>query len=62
MKSFIIGFMDTDPDTGEELPFIKICECTEEWAAKWIFSTLTQDFHEYSDDPNREIILTHENT
>lgn len=55
MNNFIIGFVDTDPDTGEEYPFIKICECGEEWAATWIVSTLRRDLAEHSDEPNREI-------
>lgn len=55
MNNFIIGFVDVDPDTGEEYPFVKICECDEEWAATWIVSTLRRDLAEHSDEPNREI-------
>lgn len=62
MNKFIIGFVDTDPDTGEELPFVKICECEHDWAANWIVSTLKRDLSEHSDEPNREIKLKYENT
>lgn len=63
MSKYIIGFVDTDPDTGEEYPFVKICECDEAWAANWISSTLKRDLAENADEPNREIkIKTNENT
>lgn len=60
---YIIGFVDIDPDTGQEYPFVKICECDGEWAANWIMGTLTRDLAENADEPNREIKLkTDENT
>jgi hypothetical protein len=60
---FTIGFVDTDLDTGKEYPFVKICECENEWAANWIMGTLTRDLAENADEPNREIKLkTDENT
>ena len=63
MSNFIIGFVDIDPDTGEEYPFVKICECDDERAANWISGTLARDLAENADDPNREIkIKTNENT
>ena len=63
MSMTIIGFVDTDPDTGEEYPFVKICECEHEWAATWIISVLTRDLSEHSDEPNRQIKLRkNENT
>lgn len=62
MDRFTIGFVDTDPDTGEELPFVKVCECTEEWAVNWIVATLKRDLSEHSDEPNREIKIKNENT
>jgi hypothetical protein len=61
--SFIIGFVDTDPDTGQDYPFVKICECDSDWAANWIMGTLTRDLAENADEPNRKIKLkTDENT
>jgi hypothetical protein len=63
MSKFIIGFVDSDPDSGEHYPFVKICECDAEWAANWILGTLTRDLAENADGPNREIkIKTNENT
>lgn len=62
MSKFTIGFVDIDPDTGEEYPFTKICECDEAWAANWIASTLRRDLSEHSDEPNREIKIKYENT
>ena len=60
---YVIGFIDTDPDTGEEYPFVDICKCEHEWAANWIMGTLTRDLAENSDEPNREIKLKiNENT
>lgn len=59
---FSIGFVDTDPDTGEEQPFVELCKCEYEWAANWIVSTLTRDLAEHADEPNREIKIRHENT
>ena len=61
--TFIIGFIDTDPDTGNKYPFVKLCDCEHTWAVDWIVSTLTRDLAEHSDNPNREIkIKTDENT
>jgi hypothetical protein len=62
MSRIIIGFVDTDPDTGKEYPFVKICECDSEWTADWIASTLKRDLAEHSDEPNREIKIKYENT
>jgi hypothetical protein len=60
---FTIGFVDTDPDTGEEYPFVKMCDCDSDWAANWIVSVLKRDLGEHADQPNREIKLkTDENT
>jgi hypothetical protein len=63
MSRIIIGFVDTNPDTGEEYPFVKMCECEHEWAVTWIVSVLKRDLGENADQPNREIkIKTNENT
>lgn len=59
---FSIGYVDTDPDTGNRQPFVEICKCEHEWAANWIVSTLTRDLAEHSDEPNREIKIKHENS
>ncbi|CAB4174587.1 hypothetical protein UFOVP972_56 [uncultured Caudovirales phage] len=62
MTKIIIGFVDTDPDTGEEYTFVRLCECDGEWAANWIVATLKRDLAEHSDEPNREIKIKYENT
>jgi hypothetical protein len=61
MNNFKIGYVDTDPDTGEENPFVKICECEYEWAANWLTETLNKDLFN-NGEPNREIKIEHENT
>jgi hypothetical protein len=54
-KLFKIGYIDIDPDTGKEYPFVEICTCEHEWAVNWIVSTLSRDLMEHADNPNREI-------
>lgn len=54
---YSIGFVDTDPDTGEKYPFKTICWTTSDTSANWIASTLTRDLWEHADNPNREIII-----
>lgn len=60
-SKFSIGYVDTDPDTGEEKPFVEICKCEYEWAANWITETLNKDLFN-NGEPNREIKIRHENT
>ena len=55
MEKYIIGFVDIDPDTGHEYPFVKICETESEHMCNWISGTLKRDLMEHADDPNREI-------
>jgi hypothetical protein len=55
MEKFIIGYVDTNPDTGEDYPFYTICECDSEYMCNWIVSTLRRDLKEHSDEPNRRI-------
>jgi hypothetical protein len=55
MEKYIIGIVDTDPDTGKEYPFIKVCETGSEHMCNWIAGTLRRDLAEHSDEPNREI-------
>jgi hypothetical protein len=62
MNNFTIGFIDTDPDTGIEYPFVEMCKCEHEWAANWIVSVLKRDLGENADQPNREIKIKNENT
>ena len=55
MEKYSIGFVDINPNTGHEYPFVKICETYTEEMCNWVAGTLTRDLWEHSDDPNREI-------
>lgn len=54
MEKFIIGCIDIDPDTGNEYPFVKICETETEQISNWLVDVLSKDL---SDEPNRRIVI-----
>lgn len=54
--TYTIGFVDTDPDTGEKYPFKAICWTNSDTSANWIASTLTRDLWEHA-EPNRDIVI-----
>ena len=35
-EKIMIGYIDTDPDTGEDYPYNPICETDSEYMANWI--------------------------
>jgi hypothetical protein len=57
MEKFIIGYVDTNPDTGVDYPFCTICETDSEYMCNWVVSTLSRDLREHSDEPNRRIAI-----
>jgi hypothetical protein len=56
-EKIMIGYIDTDPDTGEDYPYNPICETECEYMANWIVGTLSRDLGENADQPNRRIVI-----
>jgi hypothetical protein len=54
VEKFIIGCVDTDPDTGSDYSFVKICETETEQICNWLVDVLSKDL---LDEPNRRIVI-----
>lgn len=59
MVNFIIGCVDTDPDTGFDYPFVKICETETKQICDWLVDVLSKDL---SEEPNRRIVVKNNET
>ena len=53
--NYEIGFVDIDPDTGFESPFVRICETDEKYMCLWTMGALKRNLMDVADQPNREI-------